>query len=322
MYPVLKEGVSIGTFRCKGSDKVRYYIENADGEDFEISYMLWNALKSADGTKPLNLQGGDPRLLRELEKNGLIQTSRFVRTGSLFNRFILFPIGNIPQKIRSFFKAINAVLPAASILILVIGVCLIIMNGESTGSGFNWWICCGLMVCSIFLHEVGHLIAGVAYGYKISNVGILLLGIIPIGIYVVHSDKKNAKKTEKIRFALAGVEVNLLIAGICLLAAVQCYQSASTMLSVANINIAFAAVNLLPAYGLDGEQALSAVFEVDSISKEAKKWLSDRRRRRKLLRSGLPGYICLCIFVVILMFNILFWILICLDIPFMFLYLL
>ena len=41
MYPVLKEGVSIGTFRYEGSDATHYYIENADGVEFEISRRLW-----------------------------------------------------------------------------------------------------------------------------------------------------------------------------------------------------------------------------------------------------------------------------------------
>ena len=44
MYPVLKEGVSIGTFQYEGSDATHYFIEHADGEEFEISRRLWDAL--------------------------------------------------------------------------------------------------------------------------------------------------------------------------------------------------------------------------------------------------------------------------------------
>ena len=90
-------------------------------------------------------------------------------------------------------------------------------NGTDTGYYFSWWLYYGLLVCSLALHEVGHLVAGLAYGYKISDTGILLLGIIPIGAYVAHEDKKDASRSEKVQFALAGVEMNLLIAGICLL---------------------------------------------------------------------------------------------------------
>lgn len=35
MYPVLKEGVSIGTFQYEGSDATHYFIENADGRNLK-----------------------------------------------------------------------------------------------------------------------------------------------------------------------------------------------------------------------------------------------------------------------------------------------
>lgn len=94
MYPVPKEGVSIGTFQYEGSDTTHYYIENVDGEEFEISYRLWDALLQADGTRPLNLPNNGKRILQKLRRLGLVRTSRFVRDDGIFNRFILFPIGS------------------------------------------------------------------------------------------------------------------------------------------------------------------------------------------------------------------------------------
>lgn len=314
MYPVLKEGVSIGTFQYEGSDTTHYYIENADGEEFEISHKLWDALLNADGTRPLNLPNNGHRILPKLKKHGLVRTSRFVKDDGIFNRFILFPISNRMQTRRLVFKAINAALPAVSILIFAMSVYMMASNGEDSGYRFNWWLYYSLIVCSLALHEAGHLIAGLAYGYKISDTGILLFGIIPIGAYVAHEDKKDATKAEKIQFALAGVEVNLLIAGICLLLAMQYYQWSLTMLSVANVNIVLAGINLLPASGLDGESALSAVCGVNSISEVAKKWLTNKKRRQKLLRYGLPGYAYFCVFSFTLISKIILWLLICLDI--------
>lgn len=314
MYPALKEGVSIGTFQYEGSDTTHYYIENADGEEFEISYRLWDALLQADGTRPLNLPDNGRRILPKLKEYGLVRTSRFVQDDGIFNRFILFPINNRIKDSRLFYKAINAALPAVSILIFAMSVYMMASNGEGSGYRFNWWLYYGLIVCSIALHEAGHLIAGLAYGYKISDTGILLLGIIPIGAYVAHEDKKDATKAEKIQLALAGVEVNLLIAGICLLLAMQYYQRSLTMLSVANVNIVLAGINLLPASGLDGESALSAVCGINSISEVAKKWLTDKKRRQKLLRSGWPGYACFCVFSFTLISKIILWLLIGLDV--------
>lgn len=314
MYPVLKEGVSIGTFQYEGSDATHYFIENADGEEFEISSRLWDALLKADGTRPLDLPDNGRRVLPKLKRHGLVRTSRFVQDDGLFNRFILFPIGNRLQAGRLVFKALNAALPAVAILIFAIGIYVTTSEGEESGYNFSWWLYYGLIALSLALHELGHLVAGLAYGYKISDTGILLFGIIPLGAYVAHEDKKDATKAEKIQFALAGVEVNLLIAGICLLLAMQSYQWSLTMFSIANVNVILAGVNLLPVSGLDGESALSAVCGINSVSEVAKSWLTNKKRRQKLLRAGLPGYACFCVFSITMISKIILWLFIGLDV--------
>ncbi len=314
MYPVLKEGVSIGTFQYEGSDTTHYYIENADGEEFEISHRLWDALLQADGTHPLDLPDDGRRVLPKLKRLGFVRTSRFVRDDGIFNRFILFPIGSQSPKTRLICKAINAALPLVSALIFAIGVYLLRSSGTDIGYYFSWWLYYGLLVCSLALHEAGHLAAGIAYGYKISNTGILLLGMIPIGAYVAHGGKKDASRSEKVQFALAGVEMNFLIAGFCLLMAMQFYSLSLVLVSVANINVVLAGINLLPALGLDGESALSAVCGVNSISKVAKKLLLNKNRRKKLLRSGFSGYACYCVLAITMISKVILWLLICLDV--------
>lgn len=314
MYPVLKEGVSIGTFQYEGSGATHYYIENANGEEFEISRRLWEALLKADGTRPLDLPDNGRRILPKLKRHGLVRTSRFVQDDGLFNRFILFPVGNRLQAGRLVFKALNAALPAVAILIFAIGIYVTTSEGEESGYNFNWWLYYGLIALSLALHELGHLIAGLAYGYNISDTGILLLGIIPLGAYVAHEDKKDATKAEKIQFALAGVEVNLLIAGVCLLLAMQPYQWSLTMFSVANVNVLLAGINLLPASGLDGESALSAACGIDSIGEVARKWLTNKNRRQKLFRAGLPGYACFFVFSITMISKVIIWLLIGLDV--------
>ena len=55
MYPMLREDISFMIRKSKNSDKLRYYIKNGDVDEFEISRILYNALRKADGTKPLEL---------------------------------------------------------------------------------------------------------------------------------------------------------------------------------------------------------------------------------------------------------------------------
>lgn len=138
--------------------------------------------------------------------------------------------------------------------------------------------------------------AGLAYGYDLYDVGILLLGIFPGRQPMVsHGDKKDTAKGAKIQFSLAGIEANLLIAGICLLLAVQGVPCSPTLLATAEINIVLAAINLLPTAGLDGESALSAVCGVKNISVTAKRWLTSKQRRRERFAPvclGSSGFLC------------------------------
>lgn len=135
-----------------------------------------------------------------------------------------------------------------------------------------------------------------------------------LATYVAHEDKKDASRSEKVQFALAGVEMNLLIAGICLLIATQYYPLSLVLVSVANINVVLAGINLLPASGLDGESALSAVFGVNSISEVARKCLLNKKHRQKLLRSGFSSYACYCVFAFTMISKGILWLLIVLDI--------
>ena len=307
MYPMLKEGVSVGTFNHEDSETTRYYMENADGDTFEISRRLCDALLDADGTKPLDLPDKGRSILPALKKRGIVRTSRFVRDEGIFNRFILFPISNKLQNGSLACRAINAALPVVSVLIFAIGVYRMLSGNVKIGGDFNWWIYYGFFTASLALHEAGHLIAGLACRYIISDTGILLLGILPIGAYVAYEEREDAAKLEKIQFSLAGIEVNLLLAGVCLLAAMQYEPLSFTLLSTAWVNVILAGLNLLPVSGLDGEAALSALCGVNSISETAKKWLFNKKRRKKLLHSGLPGYARLCGFALIFLSKILLW---------------
>lgn len=106
------------------------------------------------------------RVLPKLKRLGLARTSRFVRDDGIFNKFILLPIGIRSQKTRLICRAINAALPVVSALIFAISVFLMKSNSTDTGYHFSWWLYYDLLVCSLVLHEVGHLVAGLACGYK------------------------------------------------------------------------------------------------------------------------------------------------------------
>ena len=301
MYPVLKEGTTMGTFRYRDSADEHCYIENEDGEEFEISPTVWKALWKADGTRPLDLPGGGREMIPLLKELGLVRTSRFVREDGVFNRFVLFPVRNGEHRRYAPARAVNAILPAASVLLFALGIILAVPGRIVTGGSLDPWLYGGMLAASIALHEAGHLAAGRAYGYRINDTGLLLAGIVPIGAYVSYEEKDTASRKEKIQFSLAGIEMNLLLAGLCLITARLCSSVALTMLLTAAVNTILAGLNILPISGLDGESALSALLEVESISEIARRCLTDRRCRREMFRSGPAGFGCACLFALIVM---------------------
>lgn len=313
MYPILKEGVSFGIFQYEDSNIIHYYIENNNGEEFEISHRLWKALLHADGTKPLDLPNKGKGVIPKLKKYGFVQTSRFIHDESDINRFILFPIGRKCQNSSFIYKLINALLPVISILIFLIGVHFINSAAECTEINCNLWLYYGLVIISIVLHEVGHLVAGITYNYKISDIGLLLFGILPVGGYISYEDKKDVTIFEQIQFSLAGIEMNLLIAGVCWLIATKIYSQQFLLYSIAKFNVLSAVINCLPASGLDGERALSAICGVRSISAVARKQIMHKKYRFKLLHSGFLGYFRFCFFLVIMFAKAIIWLIIAFD---------
>ena len=295
MYPILEEGVFVGTFRCKDSGAVRCYIENAEGKRYYISRRLYEALLEADGKRPLALPDRGRRILPRLKRDGLVRTSRFVRDGGITYRFILSREGRITPLRRAMCRLINAVLPFISVLTFAAGLYLMLSGGCLSGDDLNVWLYYGLFIASILLHEAGHRAAGIAYGYKLGTTGIFMLGIIPIGAYVSYKEKKILRRAQEIQFSLAGVEVNLLLAGLCFILSALSGTLSGTTHPIALINVILVASNLLPVEGLDGESALSVMLGVESIGAAAPRALADRRFRYSLLHSGLSGFLFYCL---------------------------
>lgn len=278
MNPMLKEGTFTWSFYDKYTDTTHYYVENAVGDEFEIDCRLYRALSKADGTKPLDLPDKGKQILPLLKKYGVVQTSRFIQCDGPFNRFILFSTGNTLRYAGPLCKVLNFILPIASIFFFTIGISLSVFGGMHTEYDYNLWLYSVLFVFSLALHELGHLIAGLAYDYKISDVGVLLVSIFPVGGYVSYDEREGSSRTEKIQMALAGIEMDLLFAGVCFLFAItQCNQVATTMNVVAIMSLLMVGINLLPISGFDGEAALSALCGVNSINDTIKNRFANRR---------------------------------------------
>ena len=229
--------------------------------------------------------------------------------GKRYDVLVLFTFGDKVRKARPLCKLFNAVLPVSSILTFIIGVVLLFRqnSGRIPMDDYSLLLYYVLVLVSMFVHEAAHLITAVAFGFPVSEAGVILyLKVLPTCLYVGHGRKKNATKGEEIQLALAGIEANFLAAGLFLLIAVLWDEQNATFFTAAITNISLIIANLIPAKGLDddGEVALNHLFEVKRIYPAAKKCVRSKKRRRKLIRSaGLAGIACIALFRLILFTN-------------------
>lgn len=160
----------------------------------------------------------------------------------------------------------------------------------------NWFIYCISVFISTAMHELAHASAAVAYENEVYDVGILLLGVLPIGAYVCYDAREDNRK-QRFQIALAGIEMNLSIGGVSLILSCLIPEMEFTYFMIAALSIAIAVINALPTSGLDGEGALSAIFDVKNCGETAKKCLYNRKIRERFMRRGVRGFFCLGLFV-------------------------
>ena len=229
--------------------------------------------------------------------------------GKVYYGLTLVTFGEGVRKARPLCRLLNAVLPAGSVLTFLTGAAFLFRQNSDRVpvDNCNILLYYAVVVASLIIHEAAHLIAAVAFGYPVSEAGVIFfLKILPACLYVGHGRKKNATKGEEIQLALAGIEANLLAAGLFLLIAALWEDQSITFFAAAVTNIFIIISNLVPAKGMedDGEVALNCLFGVKSIYSAAKKCVRNRKRRRKLIRSaGLAGIACIALFRLILFTN-------------------
>ena len=121
------------------------------------------------------------------------------------------------------------------------------------------------MMIFAFLHEIGHLIAGLVCGLKPKNINVM-----PIGFSIsfkLNTDDYNMKlckgsilSLKKIIIAIAGPIVNVVLAALLLSYNIEILGIDSETLVYANIIIAM--FNLLPIYPLDGGRIVRNILEI------------------------------------------------------------
>lgn len=120
-----------------------------------------------------------------------------------------------------------------------------------------------LMIIFAFLHEIGHLIAGIILGLKPEKIEIIPVGLtvsFKVDIEGINKKKGNSNMfvIKEIIVAIAGPIVNLLIFIITSLNAEKSYLNNLIMYS----NLLIFIFNLIPIYPLDGGRIIKGILHI------------------------------------------------------------
>ncbi len=130
-----------------------------------------------------------------------------------------------------------------------------------------------ILMIFAFLHELGHLCAGLVLGLKPESIGVNPLGFkISFQTQVEDYNKKvkcgNELCLKRIVIALAGPMFNILIAVICIFINTQLIISKEI---IVYSNLLLAIFNLLPIYPLDGGRIVKEIIHIYKGKKESYK---------------------------------------------------
>lgn len=152
----------------------------------------------------------------------------------------------------------------------------------------------------MILHELSHIAACLSYGGRFYEFGIMTYYFFP-GAYVMITFDNVKKRMKRVQILAAGIESNVLLAGVCLCLLKTGWINTTALLYGAFINVLLAVGNCSLIEGLDGmgicEELLGKGF-----LKKAKLLLKDSRGRARLRKRGINGEITIiaCYLIVIL----------------------
>ena len=214
------------------------------------------------------------------------------------------------DRIRPLFRSLTLLLTISAAPLLITASLFRIFNGPACGSETSAVFVLTVILLSELIHEAGHLIASIGYGYYDSEgveLGILFASVLPIGMYVENSGEyiKDPSKKNKVTFLIEGCAVNLLTASICFMLA--SFTDSSGLSCISNINFILAITNLLPWYCTDGDKIIAVLMGLGEMTFVELVFKSLRSGEcRAKMRASLEGIVVGSIFLIVAASQVVF----------------
>lgn len=252
-------------------------------ERFTLSLEQLRFLRELDGfTHPFRIPTPMSReeikkLLRTAKEGGLTRRSTLWRSGWTVLKTLWEPAVGLGLCVTA--RIVNALLALAWLPVLIWGIAVFFGNlTELHGLGLELGLL-GILP-GILLHEIGHAFAGIAYGARVFEMGLLFqCWVLPVGAYVAMDDTRLGK-WKRVQILAAGVEMNFLLTGLFLLLGAAVSRFNGAFLAAAVTNAFLGVTNLSFLQGLDGAGILSLLLGEPRLFEKAKELLRPSRRRR------------------------------------------
>lgn len=291
MYPVLQEGVTLGIFYNYNTKQASYYAENGAGKRIEVGKPIYDALRQADGTHPLNLPNQGKDIIPALVQHELVRTRRFERVKSSCNRFTLFFFNNrlrnpMPRLEKFITRLWRLIIACFFIRFLFI----IPKSAEAYAYPLNIISVVIIIPLAYFIHGLGHYLAVLSLGYTVRHAGLAFWGYLPTGTYLRYDEDPDTDHLDRNYLATAGMKMNVLGAAIFyILSAAFPYLYHNLSFGVV-ANLAMALINLIPVPGFDGYRLMCSYFYVENLEPTIKYYLSDKNNLLTLKQEKGEGY--------------------------------
>lgn len=276
-------------------------------EDFTMGVTIVAFARKLNGHRnPYSINVGLTKaeinhMLKQLREHDLLRYGRSLDAGSRAH-YTLWFIKRNPLLIKVA-RLWNCSLMLSWLPVFIFGVLFFIRDLPIINTDCMWLGNILGIIFGALLHELGHAFAGLTYGARVFEIGIMINALLP-GAYVLMDSQSVQSKMKRIQIYAAGVESNALFAGVCLLIACAIPYAGAFLLNAAIGNIILALVNITFGGGLDGASILSELLGIENLVEDTKKVVLNRRIRRKLRSKGMPGYALIAVSVVVQILQI------------------
>ena len=160
------------------------------------------------------------------------------------------------------------------------------------------------LVFGTFLHELSHAFAGISYGARVFEMGVMVTYLILPGAYVMLDKTPVKKHLHRIQISAAGIEANFLVCGISLILSSLLPSVGGLFLGAAVCNSFTGMYNLAFYKGFDGTHIISELLGAQDIIACAEKLFFYKEERKRILRLGSIGYALLAVCFILLLLQI------------------